>query len=69
MNHEEALDLVLAACRSLNQSGVPMFALYHDNTGWHVAGPMVAGDVLAKRFRDVADSCEEQLPPEGAVLN
>lgn len=69
MNHEEALDAVVAACRALNKSGIPMFALYHDNTGWHLAGPMVAGDTLAATLRLVAESCEEQLPPEGAVLN
>ena len=68
MRAEDALAAVTAALKALNGAEIPCFAIYHDDKGWHLAGPKVAGDVLAKTLRDVADSCEAQLVPEGATI-
>lgn len=69
MNHADALAVAVAACRAMDSQGIPTFALYHDDDGWHLAGPTVAGDTLAAVLRLVADRCEQQLRPEGASLN
>ncbi len=69
MKHADALAAIVAACKALNGAEIPTFAIYHDDEGWHLAGPQVAGNILAATLRQVADSCEQQMRPEGASLN
>jgi len=69
MKHADALAAVSAACKVLNGADIPTVAVYYDEDGWHAAGPTMAGDVLARLLRAAADTCEQQLLPEGASLN
>lgn len=69
MRHADAHEAVVAALKALLGAEIPTFAIYHDDAGWHLAGPKVSGDVLAETLRVVEDRCEEQLLPEGATIN
>jgi len=69
MKHADALAAVTAACKALRGAEIPTFAIFHDDDGWHLVGPQMAGDVLAEIFHSVADRCNDQLPPSGTRLN
>ena len=68
MKHDDASPVVVIAMQALAGAGIPAFAIYEDDQGWHLAGPAVAGDVLAARLRLIADRCEAELVPEGVTI-
>lgn len=73
LSPEDAADAAIRVAQWFQDRGVPFWGIYHDDNGWHLAGPKVPGASLAEGLRIVAAQCEERMEsteaPEGRALN